>query len=103
MEVRRQRLDNGLRVAVVPIAGLQSAAVLLATVANNFLLLRFITPVFPQAEVIEASLISAFNFHRNTLVFLGAMAFGATNVLYFYALFKERHARTGDKFLPASA
>src|SRR6267143_3157493 len=36
MEVRRQRLDNGLRVAVVPIAGLQSAAVLLAIEAGQW-------------------------------------------------------------------
>jgi hypothetical protein len=81
-------------------------AVLIATVANNFLLLRFIAPVYPQVEGnagIEAQLITAFNFERNTLVFLGAMAFGATNILYFYALYKERHARTGDQFLPASA
>src|SRR5438067_12343263 len=36
MDVRRQRLDNGLRVAVVPIAGLQSAAVLLAIEAGQW-------------------------------------------------------------------
>jgi multisubunit Na+/H+ antiporter MnhB subunit len=81
-------------------------AVLLATVANNFLLLRFIAPVYPQVEGnagIEAQVITAFNFERNTLVFLGAMVFGATNILYLYALYKERHARTGDQFLPAYA
>jgi len=36
VDVRRQRLDNGLRVAVVPIAGLQSAAVLLAIEAGQW-------------------------------------------------------------------
>jgi hypothetical protein len=77
-------------------------AVLLATVANNFLLIRFVAPVYPQVEGnggIEAQVISAFNFERNTLVFLGAMIFGLTNICYIYLLFKERHARTGDQFL----
>jgi len=36
MDVRRHRLENGLRVAVVPIAGLQSAAVLLAIEAGQW-------------------------------------------------------------------
>ena len=36
MDVRRHRLENGLRVAVVPIPGLLSAAVLLAIEAGQW-------------------------------------------------------------------
>jgi zinc protease len=36
MDVRRERLENGLRVAAIPIAGLQSAAVLLAIEAGQW-------------------------------------------------------------------
>jgi zinc protease len=36
MDVRRKRLDNGLRVAAIPIAGLQSTAVLLAIEAGQW-------------------------------------------------------------------
>jgi zinc protease len=36
MEVRRERLESGLRVAAIPIAGLQSAAVLLAIEAGQW-------------------------------------------------------------------
>jgi zinc protease len=36
MDVKRKRLDNGLRVAAIPIAGLQSAAVLLAIEAGQW-------------------------------------------------------------------
>ena len=36
MDVRRHRLDNGLRIAVVPIPGLLSAAVLLAIEAGQW-------------------------------------------------------------------
>ena len=36
MDVRRDRLDNGLRVATIPIAGLQSVAVLLAIEAGQW-------------------------------------------------------------------
>ena len=36
MDIRRHRLENGLRVAAIPIAGLQSAAVLLAIEAGQW-------------------------------------------------------------------
>lgn len=36
MDVRRHRLENGLRIATIPIAGLQSAAVLLAIEAGQW-------------------------------------------------------------------
>ncbi len=73
------------------------AAVLLFHVSNDVLLMRYLAPVYPQSLTIEASVIAAFNFERNTLLFLSAMAFCALNIYYFRALHKERNARTQDR------
>jgi len=73
--------------------------ILLGVVTNNVLLLRFLSPVYPQALTIEENIIAAVNPERNALLFLQAMAFCALNIYYFYALYKERHVRTEDPLL----
>jgi hypothetical protein len=70
--------------------------ILMVTVTNDVLLLRFLSPVYPNALVIEGDVIAAINPERNVMLFLEAMSLCAVNVYYFYALYKERHARTGD-------
>jgi Gpi18-like mannosyltransferase len=72
------------------------AAVLLYHVSNDFLLIRYVAPVYPHVLTIEANLISAINPERNFLLFFWAMIFWLLNVYFFIALYRERHARTAD-------
>lgn len=72
------------------------AIVILVTVTNDLLLIRFLAPVYPGALTLEGSLISKIAPERNAALFLEAMAFCAINVYYVYALAKERHSRTPD-------
>jgi len=73
--------------------------ILMVTVTNDVLLLRFLSPVYPHALVIEANIIAAINPERNALLFLEAMSLCLVNVYYFFGLSKERHSRTADALL----
>ncbi len=75
------------------------AAVLMFNVTNDLLLIRYLSPIIPQALAIESSIIAKINPERNTMLFFEGMAFWAINVYYFYLLYKERHARTEDALL----
>jgi Gpi18-like mannosyltransferase len=81
---------------------LASVALLtIAVVTNDVLLIRFLAPVYPQAVSIDLAIIAAFDPQRRALLFVEAMSFGALNIYYFYALYKERHTRTQDPPLTA--
>jgi len=75
------------------------ALILMVTVTNDVLLIRFLAPVYPQALVIEGNIIASINPERNALLFLESMGFCAVNICYLYALFKERNSRTEDRLL----
>jgi hypothetical protein len=75
------------------------ALILSVTVTNDVLLLRFLSPVYPHALVIEANIIAAINPERNALLFLEAMGICLVNIYYFFTLSKERHSRTADALL----
>jgi len=75
------------------------AVVLILLITNDVLLIRFLAPVYPQSLTIEGNVISAIDPERNALLFVGAMAFCALNIYYFYSLSKERYQRTGDAAL----
>jgi hypothetical protein len=79
------------------------AAVLMFHVTNDVVLLRYLSPVYPRAEPIEASIIAAINPERNALLFVAAMAFWALNISYFYGLFKERRSRSGGPISSSSS
>jgi hypothetical protein len=75
------------------------AAVLMFNVSNDVLLIRYLSPILPQALTIEANLIAKINPERNALLFFEGMAFWVINVCYFYLLYRERHVRTEDALL----
>ena len=70
--------------------------VVMMTVTNAVLLIRFLSPIYPNAQNLEGSIISAINVERNALLFLEAMAFCALNICYLYSLLKERGQRAPD-------
>lgn len=70
-----------------------SAVVLAAIVTNNLLLIRFLSPVYPNALQLEASLISSTGQLRNVLLYAEGLAFSGLNVWYLAALIKERRTR----------
>ncbi len=74
-------------------------AVLMFNVTNVLLFIRYVAPVVPQALTIEANIVATIYPARNALLFLEAVVFWAVEIYYFYALVKERHARTEDALL----
>jgi hypothetical protein len=72
---------------------LVSAVVLAAIVTNNVLLIRFLSPVYPNALQLEASLISSTGQLRNFLLYAEGLAFSGLNLWYLAALIKERRPR----------
>lgn len=70
--------------------------IVMMTVTNDVLLIRFLSPVYPNASNLESSIISGINLERNALLFLEAMAFCALNIYYVYSLIMERGKRTPD-------
>ena len=70
-----------------------TVVVLAAIVTNNILLIRFVTPIYPNALQIEASLIASVNLLRNVLLYLEGLAFSGLNIWYMAALIKERRPR----------
>jgi hypothetical protein len=67
-----------------------SVVIIAATVSNNFLLIRFLAPVYPGALDLEAHLISAVSPMRDALEYTEGLAFCALNIWYLRALIKER-------------
>jgi hypothetical protein len=67
-----------------------SAVIIAAVVTNNILLIRFLSPVYPNALQLESSVISAINPLRNGAVYLEGLAFSLLNLWYLAALIKER-------------
>jgi hypothetical protein len=63
---------------------------------NDVLLIRYLTPAYPQAFTIEANIIAANNSLRFALLFLEGVAFWMLNTYYFFSLYRERHVRTED-------
>jgi len=70
-----------------------SAVVVAAIVTNNFLLIRFLSPVYPNALQVEANLIASMGQLRNVLLYVEGLAFSGLNLWYLAALIKERRPR----------
>ena len=73
-----------------------TVVVLAAIVTNNILLIRFVTPIYPNALQIEANLIASVNLLRNVLLYIEGLAFSGLNIWYMAALMKERRPRGYD-------
>jgi len=63
---------------------------LVETVTNNVLLIRFVSPVYPGASQLEASLISSTGQLRNVLLWLEGLVLCGLNLWYLASLIKER-------------
>ncbi len=63
---------------------------------NNFLLIRFLAPVYPGALELEASVIASIAPIRDALQWLEGLAFCGLNFWYLAALIKERRPRRFD-------
>jgi hypothetical protein len=70
-----------------------TAVVLAAIVTNNFLMIRFLAPVYPNALQVEANLIASVGQLRNVLLYAEGLAFSGLNLWYLAALIKERLPR----------
>ncbi len=73
-----------------------SAVVLAATITNNVLLIRFLSPVYPGALQFEAGIIQATGQLRDILLYIEGLAFSGLNIWYLAALVKERRPRGFD-------
>ncbi|MDA4118043.1 MAG: hypothetical protein OK455_06840 [Thaumarchaeota archaeon] len=67
-----------------------SVVIVVATVTNNFLLIRFLTPIYPNALQLEAQLIGEVSSIRNALQYVEGLSFSGLNIWYLAALIKER-------------
>lgn len=67
-----------------------TAVILADTLTNNVLLIRFTSPVYPNALQLEAKIIDATGSLRNNLLYVEGLLFCALNVWYLYSLIKER-------------
>ena len=74
-------------------------AIVLFNATNVVLFIRYVTPIIPQALSIESNMVATIGPERNALLFLEAVVFWAVEIYYFYALVRERHARTDDAVL----
>jgi len=70
-----------------------SAVVIAAIVTNNVFLIRFLSPVYPNALQVEANLIASTGQLRNVLLYAEGLAFSGLNIWYLAALIKERRPR----------
>jgi hypothetical protein len=73
-----------------------TVVVLAAIVTNNILLIRFVTPIYPNALQVETNLIASVNLLRNVLLYIEGLAFSGLNIWYMAALIKERRPRGYD-------
>ena len=67
-----------------------SGVIIAAIVTNNILLIRFVTPIYPNALQVETSLIASVNLLRSVLLWVEGLAFSGLNLWYLAALAKER-------------
>jgi hypothetical protein len=67
-----------------------SAVIIAATVTNNFLLIRFLTPVYPGALQLESQLVGAVYPIKNAVQYIEGLAFCGLNLWYLASLIKER-------------
>ena len=72
-----------------------SVVIVAATVTNNFLMIRFLTPVYPDALQLEASLVGAVYSMKNAVQYAEGLAFCGFNIWYLAALIKERRRGYG--------
>jgi hypothetical protein len=72
------------------------AVVLIFNATNDFLFIRYASPLFHQALTVESDLIAKVSAPRNDALLLEAVAFWAVNIYYFFSLSKERHTRSVD-------
>jgi len=70
-----------------------SVVIIAATVTNNFLMVRFLSPVDPSALQLENSLLTSLGGLRDAALYVEGVLFTALNLWYLYALVKERGAR----------
>jgi hypothetical protein len=69
-----------------------SVVIIAAIVTNNILLIRFVTPVYPEALRIETNLITTVDAFRNGALYLEGLAFCGLNIWYLADLIKERRS-----------
>jgi hypothetical protein len=67
-----------------------SVVITAAIITNNFLLVRFLAPVYPNALQLDAQLIAWASQFRNAALYLEGLAFSGLNVVYMASLIKER-------------
>jgi Gpi18-like mannosyltransferase len=67
-----------------------SVVITVATVTNNLLLIRFLSPVYPDALQLEAHLIGATGPLRNVMLYVEGLVFSGLNIWYLAAMIKER-------------
>ena len=67
-----------------------SGVIIAAIVTNNILLIRFVTPIYPNALQVETNLIASVNLLRSVLLWVEGLAFSGLNLWYLAALAKER-------------
>jgi Gpi18-like mannosyltransferase len=70
-----------------------SVVIIAATVTNNFLLIRFLAPVYPNALQLESHLVAAVAPIKNAVQYIEGLAFCGLNIWYLAALVKERRPR----------
>lgn len=70
-----------------------SAVIVAVVVTNNFLMIRFLSPIDPNALSLENNLLVTLGGVRNAALYLEGLIFTALNLWYLYALVKERGSR----------
>jgi len=73
-----------------------SVVIIAATVTNNFLLIRFLSPVYPNALQLEANLVGPISSLKSAIQYIEGLSFCALNIWYMAALIKERRPRGYD-------
>jgi hypothetical protein len=70
-----------------------SVVITAAIVTNNLLLIRFVSPVYPDVLQLEAHAIASVDLPRNSALYIEGLAFSGLNIWYLAALIKERRPR----------
>ena len=73
-----------------------SVILIAATLSNNFALIRFLSPIYPDALQLETHLIEMTGQLRNASLYVEGLAFSGLNIWYLAALIKERRPRMQD-------
>jgi Gpi18-like mannosyltransferase len=80
-----------------------SASVMGYLLANNFLLVRFLAPVFPGWQMLENQLSTMFGAQRYAFKLIFAMLFGAFNIMYMKRILKYNPLGAKTEYQPDSA